>query len=106
MTATGAATPPALHVPDEPIVNKLAWRDRVLGGQDLGEVVTGPGGPGEWLWGRWRVLATAGMGRAELEAVVDGYRRELWLWMAGERTWQQCCSGLIGRITRRLVAPS
>ncbi len=106
MTATGLSPMPALHVPDEPTVHKLVWRDRVLGGEDLETLVTGPGGPGEWLWGRWRVLATAGMGRAELEAVVGDYRREIWLWLAGERTWEQCCSGLIGRISRRLAAPS
>ena len=35
-------------------------------------------------------------------AIVADYRREIWLWLAGERTWAQCCSGLIGRITRRL----
>jgi len=23
--------------------------------------------------------------------------------LAGERTWTQCCSGLIGRITRRIA---
>jgi len=32
-----------------------AWRDRVLEGVDLVEVVTGPGGVGDWLWSRWRV---------------------------------------------------
>ena len=25
--------------------------------------------------------------------IVLGYRREIWLWLAGERTWAQCCSG-------------
>jgi hypothetical protein len=34
---------------------------------------------------------------------VLGYQREIWLWLAGERTWAQCCSGLIGRINRRLA---
>lgn len=106
MTATGVAPPPALHVPDEPTLHKLVWRDRVLAGEDLQALVTGPGGPVDWLWDRWRVLGTAGMGRAELGSVVDGYRREIWLWLAGERTWEQCCSGLVGRISRRLAAPS
>ena len=27
----------------------------------------------------------------------------VWLWLAGERTWAQCCSGLIGRINRRVA---
>ena len=36
--------------------------------------------------------------------LLGSYRRELWLWLMGERTWVQCCSGLIGRIERRLPA--
>ena len=28
--------------------------------------------------------------------IVVAYRRELWLWLAGERTWAQACSGLVG----------
>ncbi len=42
------------------------------------------------------------MSEDELRRIVVGYRREIWLWLAGERTWAQCCSGLIGRISRRL----
>jgi hypothetical protein len=42
--------------------------------------------------------------RAELSAACHGYGRELWLWLAGERTWQQCASGLEGRVLRRLGA--
>jgi len=29
--------------------------------------------------------------------------RELWLWLAGERVWSQACSGLLGRVERRVV---
>jgi hypothetical protein len=42
------------------------------------------------------------MTRDDLALVVTNYQREIWLWLAGERTWAQSCSGLIGRITRRL----
>ena len=48
-------------------------------------------------------LASAGVDEDELGLIVLGYRREIWLWLAGERTWAQCCSGLIGRITRRIA---
>jgi hypothetical protein len=34
--------------------------------------------------------------------MVLDYRRELWLWLAGERTWAHACSGLVGRVGRRL----
>jgi hypothetical protein len=44
------------------------------------------------------------MSEDDLARIVVEYRREIWLWLAGERTWAQCCSGLIGRIDRRLAA--
>jgi hypothetical protein len=49
-------------------------------------------------------LESAGLDRARFVAIVVGYKREIWLWLMGERTWAQCCSGLIGRIDRRLAA--
>ena len=93
-----------LHVPDEPLVWAEAWRDEVVGaGRDLEAVLRGPDGLVPWLWSRWRSLASVGMSEEGLERVVLDYRREVWLWLAGERTWAQCCSGLIGRINRRLA---
>ena len=70
----------------------------------LDEVIEKEDGIASWLWERWRVLATAGLDRARFVEIVVGYRREIWLWLMGERTWAQCCSGLIGRIDRRLAA--
>jgi hypothetical protein len=95
---------PALHVPDEPLERQARWLKTVLDGGELGEVLVADDGVAPWLWARWRVLASAGMREADLAAVVLAYRRELWLWLAGERTWGQCCSGLIGRIDRRLAS--
>jgi len=91
----------ALHVPEEP-PGRQAWYEAVLDGTPLAEVVEGDGGVAAWLFARWRVLEAAGMGEKDFVAVVGGYRREIWLWLAGERTWAQCCSGLVGRVQRRL----
>ncbi|HEX4082627.1 MAG TPA: hypothetical protein VHX40_06635 [Acidimicrobiales bacterium] len=91
---------PQLHVPDEPVVMKAVWRDAVLDGADLAEIVTG--GVAGWLWSRWRALESAGFTEAGFERLVGDYRREIWLWLHGDRTWEQCCSGLIGRIGRRV----
>jgi hypothetical protein len=95
---------PVLHVPDEPTALAESWLAAVLDGRDLDSVL-GEGGEGmtAWLWGRWRSLATTGLSEGALGQIVQGYRREIWLWMAGERTWAQCCSGLIGRINRRVT---
>ena len=100
MTATAA---PVLHVPDEPTVRAERWLAAVLDGGDLEPVLTGGDGIVAWLWTRWKTLATAGVGEEDLGRIVLGYRREMWLWLAGERTWSQCCSGLIGRINRRIA---
>jgi hypothetical protein len=91
-----------LHVPDEPTARAERWRQALDDGQDLESVLTGADGVTSWLWTRWRSLTAVGLDQQDLEAIVDDYRRELWLWLAGERTWAQCCSGLIGRISRRV----
>jgi hypothetical protein len=94
---------PVLHVPDEPVARAEEWLDAIHQGRELGEVLTGDDGVVPWLWSRWRSLGPAGLNEDELESIVLDYRREVWLWLAGERTWVQCCSGLIGRITRRFA---
>ncbi len=96
-----AATGPRLHVPDEPAERREAWYREVLDGAELDQVVLGPDGLAEWLWPRWRALERAGCDHEQFAAAVGGYRREIWLWLAGERTWAQCCAGLVGRIERR-----
>ncbi|HMD45446.1 MAG TPA: hypothetical protein VKG43_04760 [Acidimicrobiales bacterium] len=102
MTTLIVADAPSLHVPDEPLEHRRRWFSSVLEGSPVEDVIVGDGGVAEWLWTRWRVLETAGLSRPAFTGLVAGYRRELWLWLAGERTWEQCCSGLIGRIVRRL----
>jgi hypothetical protein len=99
-----ATTVPVLHVPDEPTARAEGWLAAVLDGQALVDVIGDEtDGVTAWFWSRWRTLAAAGLDEADLSQIVLGYRRELWLWLAGERTWAACCSGLIGRINRRLA---
>jgi hypothetical protein len=98
-------TAPVLHVPDEPLALGEAWWGAVVEqGRDLKAVLAEEDGLAPWLWSRWRSLASVGMREDDLARIVVEYRREIWLWLAGERTWAQCCSGLIGRIDRRLAA--
>jgi hypothetical protein len=89
-------------MPDEPTARAQEWLSQVLGGQKLADVLRADGGFVEWLWSRWSALRQAGVTRAEFEGIVLGYRREIWLWLAGERIWTQCCAGLIGRVGRRI----
>jgi hypothetical protein len=92
-----------LHLPDEPTGWAERWLAAILDGQELEDVLAGEDGLVEWLWTRWRSLAGVGLSETDLRDMVLGYKRETWLWLAGERTWAQCCSGLIGRISRRIA---
>ena len=92
---------PTLHVPDEPTARAAGWLAAVLDGDDLIDVLRADDGLVPWLWSRWSTLSKVGLTRVEFENVVIGYRREIWLWLAGERIWTQCCSGLVGRVSRR-----
>lgn len=103
MTAT-ATSRPRLHVPDEPVARRDDWCGAVLDGADPETVVAGDDGVAAWLWHRWRVLEELGLDAGTFTAIAVGYRREIWLWLAGERTWAQCCAGLVGRIERRIPA--
>ena len=94
---------PTLHVPDEPTTRANAWLAAVVEGNDLTAVLSAADGFVPWLWSRWSTLGTVGVTHDEFVQIVVGYRREIWLWLAGERIWTQCCSGLIGRVSRRIV---
>jgi hypothetical protein len=96
-------TPPALHVPDEPTVRAEAWLAAVLHGDELADVLRAEDGFIRWLWSRWSTLGRAGVTYDDFERIVLAYRREIWLWLAGERIWTQCCAGLLGRVGRRMV---
>jgi hypothetical protein len=95
---------PELSVPEEPV--ELRRRTRALIEQDpeRGAAVLDAGSfVADPLWERWGpALEPAGMPRARFDEIVTGYRRELWLWVMGERTWAQSAGGLLGRVRRRL----
>ena len=97
---------PTLSLPEEPRALKSIART-------LLDQVPETGLPlvvaGEWiadpLWESWGgVLEERGMNRERFGQIVAGYGNELRLWVAGERPWQQCISGLAGRVERRLSA--
>jgi len=104
MTGTPPGLSPTLALPDEPV--ELRRRTRALIEDDpaRGTAVVDAGA---WiadpLWGVWGpALRPAGMDRDRFGEIVAGYRRELWLWVMGERTWAQAAGGLLGRVQRRL----
>ena len=97
---------PGLSLPEEPV--ELRRRTRALVEQDPGRgaaVVDAGAFVADPLWERWGPdLEGAGMDRDRFAGIVASYRRELWLWIMGERTWAQSVGGLLGRVQRRLPA--
>jgi hypothetical protein len=53
------------------------------------------------LWDEWRD-DLAGMDRDRFLEIARGYSGELRLWVVGERPWDHCVAGLVGRVRRRL----
>jgi hypothetical protein len=95
---------PGLSLPEEPVELRRRTRALVEEDPDRGAAVVDAGAfLADPLWERWGpALESAGMDRDRFAGVVAGYRRELWLWVMGERTWAQSAGGLLGRVRRRL----
>ena len=110
MTADpGVTEPPSvwsdtpLEVPPEPLELRLAMHEAVVAGAHWDDAFGGGVAVGALLWDRWgSALEAAGLERAAFDEIVLGYRRELWFWFLGERTWLQAVEGLAGRLSRRL----
>lgn len=100
--APTAASAPHLTLPSEPLELRLRVRQAVLGGSGFLESTGEDHGLSAWLWEQWgTALGSLGVGRGGFDTVVAGYRRELWFWVLGERTWEQAVGGLAGRLLRR-----
>ena len=103
MTRVRGGRGPRLELPDEPEDLKIGLRDALLDGQDWRDGFSDDICIGLWLWGRWQSGPRAGrVSREEFVDVVIANRRELWLWLIGDRQWLQFLTGLAGRIVRRL----
>jgi len=103
---TGGPPGLSLVLPKEPVELRRRTRALIEEDPERGAAVVDAGA---WitdpLWGAWGpVLAPGGMDRDRFDEIVAGYRRELWLWVMGERTWAQAGGGLLGRVQRRLPA--
>jgi hypothetical protein len=99
---------PGLSLPEEPATLRRHTRALIQEDPERGRAVVDAG---SWiadpLWERWGpALEAAGMERDRFDGIVAGYRRELWLWVMGERTWAQSAGGLLGRVQRRLPVPT
>ena len=98
---------PRLDLPDEPQDLKERLRRALLDGADWRAGLSDDICIGVWLWSAWRpVLEPAGCTREAFIDQVVAYRREVWLWLLGDRQWASLLTGLAGRLVRRMPAPA
>jgi hypothetical protein len=92
-----------LEIPTEPTEMREGLREILLAGGDPREGFSNDICLAVWLWESWRSsLEPAGFDREAFVDVVVSYGREIWLWIIGERRWEPCIEGLLGRVERRL----
>ena len=96
-------TPPA-----EPEHLKLLWRAaaeadpegtrrRLADPSAAGDIET----IADWLWSSWATeWKTAGVDRATLDSAAVGLALETWLWLVGERVWDELAGLYYGRAVR------
>ena len=99
----GGDRAPLLEFPPEPEELRTGLRDALLAGGNWREGFSDDICIGIWLWSRWQpVLEPGGCTREEFVDIVIANRRELWLWLVGDRRWEQYVTGLAGRVIRRM----
>src|ERR1700683_3784560 len=92
-----------VEIPAEPTELREWMRSTLLSGGEPRKDFTNDVCLGLWLWEGWRSsLEPAGLDREAFVDVIESYGREIWLWIIGERRWEQCMEGLVGRVARRL----
>ena len=94
----------ALPVPPEP--SELLRHARARAEQDPAAFRAGlAGGPtlARYLWQQWGAeLRLAGAQETDVAAYCAQCARELWLWVMGERTWEELAGLIGGGVLRRL----
>lgn len=96
--------PPELIIPEEPLRLKLQTRAELESDPESGDAkIRDATFLAQPLWKDWGpALRGRGMKRREFFAAARGYSQEIRLWVVGERPWEHCASGLIGRVGRRV----
>ena len=105
MTVVEVDGGPRLELPEEPVDVKASLRDALLEGHDWREEFCRRHVP-RYL-ALEPVAACPRAVRHDREDFFDhviAFRRELWLWLIGDRQWLQYVTGLAGRVVRRLPA--
>ena len=98
-----SSSQPVLGIPEEPL--EMATLLRAAVGEDpVGGRATALAEMTELLWDQWEdVLAPFGVDEERFASIVSGATHEVWLWVMGDRPYDQLVSSLAGRTIRRLA---
>jgi hypothetical protein len=98
----GDARTTTLPLPEEPADLRAETRALLEDWPEEGDrVIADATFVADLLWDEWRD-DLAGMDRDRFLEITRGYSGELRLWVVGERPWDHCVAGLVGRVRRRL----
>jgi hypothetical protein len=101
---SGSRPRPALGSPDEPLGLKALLRAGVGEDPAAGRVVA-LAELAAMLWHDWEeALAPFGMDEATFASIIAGATNEVWLWVMGDRPFDQLVASIAGRTVRRLPA--
>jgi hypothetical protein len=95
---------PALAIPDEPLQQKALLR--AAAGEDpvAGRVVA-LAEIAAMFWRDWKeALAPLGMDEESFASIIAGATNEVWLWVMGDRPFDQLVASIAGRTIRRIPA--
>jgi hypothetical protein len=96
-----ASSKPALAIPDEPLELKTLLRAAVGEDPPAGRVVA-LAEVAALLWRDWEeVLVPAGVDEPAFDEIVAGATNEVWLWVMGDRPYDQLVASIAGRTIRR-----
>jgi hypothetical protein len=99
-----APSEPALAIPDEPLELKALLRTAVGEDPEAGRVVA-VAEVAAMFWGEWEaVLLPLGMDEEAFAFITAGATNEVWLWVMGDRPFDQLVASITGRTIRRIRA--
>jgi hypothetical protein len=92
---------PVLEAPEEPLELKALLRAAVGESPVAGREVA-LSNVTELFWGEWQdSLAAFAVDEVQFAAIVAGATNEVWLWVMGDRPFEQLVASIAGRTIRR-----
>ena len=103
MTVFEVEGSPRLELPDEPVDLQRGFATRCCPAPNGAKGSATTSASGSCSGRAWQpALEPLGFSREDFIDSVVAYRRELWLWLMGDRGWIPYVTGLAARVIRRV----